>query len=343
MENFDETVRFDIASDILILFYFQPLIEQGLIGFASSIFHFCEDCWKTLVAERRPFERRITKVEAALKSRLLTSGKFSVRNEHGVHVVYARGPEELIDHGSQVIVYRKPLKLRRKLTAGQSHKLTRTEADRLKIAERFVYPVVGDIMQQEWYGRLYGSKYVTDRSIDFDILRVLESGAVGRHSDALMEGLKHVVPVIANAPLKTLLKLRAHEGDAFRVYRDSISQVLRDAKSVDPRVVREAFDDIVRPELNKLRVRIDNSRKAIVRELKRDLVISAGTVAIGLFGGLLPANVGDIVSALGGLKFAHSVLDKAIKLREEPEEAKGNSYYFLWKVQQSADRPRKVH
>ncbi len=96
--------------------------------------------------------------------------------------------------------------------------------------------------------------------------------------------------------------------------------------------LRKAFNDTVRPELNNIELTIKNSRKLLWGSLAKDLIFGTGFITVGLFSGLLPPNIGEIVAALGGFNFVSGSLDKISKLVQEPSEIRNNKYYFLWKV-----------
>jgi hypothetical protein len=61
--------------------------------------------------------------------------------------------------------------------------------------------------------------------------------------------------------------------------------------------------------------------------------VSAGFVSIGVFSGILPHNVSDLLTALGGFKFISSLKDKVSDLTQESESTTNNKFYFLWKAQ----------
>jgi len=66
--------------------------------------------------------------------------------------------------------------------------------------------------------------------------------------------------------------------------------------------------------------------------LTRDLVVSAGFIAVGLFGGFLSPRAAEVVTALGGLTFARSVAEKVSQVRKDPAGVVEKPYYFLWKL-----------
>jgi hypothetical protein len=51
-----------------------------------------------------------------------------------------------------------------------------------------------------------------------------------------------------------------------------------------------------------------------------------------LFGGFLPADIGQIVGALGGYHFASSLGGNTLSAFSDPEEIKQNPFYFYWKA-----------
>jgi len=340
LDHADEFVKSDLANGLYILYYLRPLLETGLVGFSVPELHFCATCYERYIRDKhKVFSERLSKAKAFLEGKYLRETQSFLKSWHGMPIVETMGPGDLVDHSSVARLFNKlPHFLERHLDPKKPHRLSRGELLESGILESRIYPIVNDIALQNWYSNLYGAHYVTDREMDFDLIAAINHSETNIYSKAFMEALSHSVPFIHNTELSKLIKLREKEGESFRVYRDALALTMKSVTSSDVKEIRQAFDDLVRPELNKVDLAIKNSRKLIWGSLKRDLLCGTGFIMIGLFSGLLPRNIGAVVAALGGFKFTSALVDKASKLLQEPTEIRDNKYYFLWKVKKESYR-----
>ncbi len=146
------------------------------------------------------------------------------------------------------------------------------------------------------------------------------------------------MPIIPNADLSSLVDLRDAEQEAFAVYRDALSEAMSAGEHCDITNLRSAFDDLVRPELNKLDYAIKNSRRKLKLKVGQDLIYGTAFVGLGLFGGFLPSNIGEIIGALGGYHYTTDLGQKMKQLLSEPEVVRENKFYFYWKAREMSKR-----
>lgn len=211
------------------------------------------------------------------------------------------------------------------------------------ISRRLTQPIVDDLLMQNLYA-IQGFHYLTDREIDFEVLAAVNDPVTTENSHALLSGLSHTVPLIRDATISSLVKLRCNEGEAFRVYRDKLNNVLRDLQSESTLTearVRQAFQNAIEPELNKMDRVVRENKRLLIGQLRQDMVFGAGAVSVGLFSGLLPSTVGQVFAALGGFKIVTGMLEKTNELVKEPSDVRKNSCYFLWKASGGKRRPRR--
>lgn len=333
----DEFAMLRIANDLHVLHYLRPLLEAGLLGFSASKFHFCATCYERHIRGKyKVFEDRLSKAKTFLEQKYLRETQFFFRREHDVSIVDHVGPEELIDHSHIIVLKETPQILERYVGARKPHRLTRSELTKSGILEHRVLPIINDIAVQNWYSSEYGCHYVTDREIDFDLISMVNDSETELYNRAFMGALSHSVPFIDDVELSKLVEFRDKEGESFRVYRDAVARTIKSVTTPDAKRIRQSFDDLIRPELNRIDLAVKNSKKLLWGSLKREVLFATGLVTIGLYGGLLPPNIGAIVAALGGFKFASGVADKAIRLLQEPTDIRDNKYYFLWKVRKKS-------
>ena len=251
------------------------------------------------------------------------------------------GPESLIEHGHMyLIVPDAPKKLRKKINERGPLVLSPEEVNEFGLSDRFTQPIVNDLLLQNLYAT-QGFNYLSDREIDFDVVAAINDPATSDKSQSLFNGLSHAVPLVPQADLSALVKLRSNEGEAFRVYRDRLNSLLLELRS-EPDLtegrVRQALQDAIEPELNKIDQAVKENSRLLHGQLVTDMALSVGFVSIGLFSGILSPAVGQVFASLGGFKYLSSAVDKARQLVAGPREVRTNSCYFLWKASGGPNR-----
>jgi hypothetical protein len=101
--------------------------------------------------------------------------------------------------------------------------------------------------------------------------------------------------------------------------------------------VREAFNDTVAPELNRIDLTIRNSHRLLRGKLLSDVGIDVGLISIGLFAGFINPTVATISTTLGGANFLRDVLKGLRDASELPAETRSSNLFFLWKLRSERD------
>jgi hypothetical protein len=168
------------------------------------------------------------------------------------------------------------------------------------------------------------------------VIRSIGGRAVRPFDRALVQGLAHTVPVVANTNISDILRVRKAEGEAFAVYRNAVSAVLREADLSTADAVKDAFMTRIYPELAKLELTARNARRISRRAAAQEIAISMAAVTIGLLVGAVQPTLGAVLTALGGVNAMRTVVDKTADMMGEPKLVRENSFYFLWKLRQRA-------
>jgi hypothetical protein len=335
----DVHVRKSLSDDLRVLYYLRPLLENGLISLATRTWHYCAEHYDEAIVKTKLLER-LEKAEKALVRRFTRDAKVILDTSMIRPVFKIVGPDELIEHGATYRFSDAAQKLSDMLEARQNHVLTKKEIKKYHIFDGTASTIIHDIFIQNLYAR-NGFHYLTDREVDFDVIKAVNDIDTNQLNKAILEGLSHTVPFIHDVKLESLMKLRKNEGESFQVYRDSLNELLKSLSDEDIRnskILKQAFNDSIRPELNKIDLTVKNSKKLLYGSIKQDIIFSAGFIGLGLFSGLLPPSVGELIAALGGYKFASSVAEKVNKSHNEPDVVRENKYYFLWKVKEENKR-----
>ena len=324
----------DICVSIQLLHEIRPAAEAGFIGMATRNYCFCDEHYKELEAQQADIETACHVLQEQYRNQLSVELRRSTAVKSAWEFVIT-GPENLVEHGrSYYIIPELPEELQGRLDSDDRLVLSEDDVFDFDFPHRLTEPIVNDLLLQNLYAT-HGFHYLTDRDIDFEVVAAVNDPATTEVSDALRTGLSHSVPLIPDADLSSLVRLRSNEGEAFRVYRDKLNSVLADLQteaSLTESRVRQALQDAIEPELNKMDQVVRENKRLLVGQLGQDVVFGAGFVSIGLFSGLLPTTVGQVFAGLGGFRFVTSLLDKASALIKEPSELRKNSCYFLWKA-----------
>jgi len=335
IEKLDDRIRTRLLGDFLVIWLFEPLLTDGLFQFAQSEHHFCTDCYKRYSSnEFFNYEERLENVYSYLQNVLNSKvSVYAVNNTNGFHL-QIDGPEDIIEHQTQVIhfVYYIPQTLKKYLKNKGKYKLSRKEMEDIAIFKGLFNQNIEDFAVQDWYTKNFDYTYLTNRSLDIDLIRMVNGDDLNRTSEYFIDGLTHTIPALSNLSVTQLLKLRKQEGNAFEDYRNNLRRVIKELKPKSASEVREAFQEKVKPEIDKIQRKIKERNKLLIKNLSIDAIIYTGIVTIGLFSGLLPANIGTIVGALGGIGFGHSLVKRLTNFVTVPGECRENPYFFLWKV-----------
>lgn len=338
LNEFDDSHKYDLINDIFLLFLYKPLIEKDIISYCDQDFHFCTDCYSDFLAKFDPdYEKKFKKTEKELNRIVTENVKFKVIDSNGTPGLQLSNIEGISDHDIIYTFRKVPKIIKEKYRKGKSTKLTSDEIKKSKAYQIITQSVLNDLDHQDYYTKIYDASVLTNRPIDFDLMNILNE----INNPQIKFDLNHELPFMQNVQLNKLLELRTKEGEAFEVYRDSVTKAIKESEkqinTVKPKK-HEIYNDLIRPELNKIDLTIKNSKKILFGNIKQDLLLGTSFVGIGLASGFLPNNIGQIVSTIGGLKFADQFVSNVRKIIGEPQEVRNNPYYFLWKVKKISEK-----
>lgn len=324
-----------IVGDILGLLHLRPLFEAGLLSVRNNILLLCAEHLDELEAIERRVSKQLDKARKRLQRRYLKEVHFQITNWDDEVFVSCTGPEYLVEHGTHDIIGQLPQPLLEEYVLGEARDLTKRELKEYGFLEMLTEPILEDIFEQNVHVHLNKTQYLTNREIDFELATSIGEPGVIATSKSLIEGLSHSIPTIESVSVDKIIRLRQKEGEPFEVYRDTLYSVLKQAQSLEPDEMRQLLDDAVRPEIHNIEHTIKKTRKLLVGSLKRDIIVSVGYIAIGLFSGFLSTQAAELIAALGGYKFASSLAEKVTKLKSDPADVLDNPYYFLWKAKKT--------
>ena len=141
------------------------------------------------------------------------------------------------------------------------------------------------------------------------------------------------LPVLDNIPTGLLIKLRHDEHEHFRRFQYKLRQAIEERQKINAisepeKMARQIQDDLIEPELRRLRDRLAASERALNRKAAVGMALGALATTCGVFSGLalpvaLGAGVGTAITMTGSA---------ASKYLEEARDISLEDLYFLWKA-----------
>lgn len=321
-----------LIGDIEVLFEFEDLMKNDLMGIARSEMHFCKDCAKKAMMRQEQACDKRSIAEEILMSEYIHKVNFTVKKYGTDLFIETSGPEDLIEHGKTIIVPSKGSSIWT-LLGGKVNERIETEEVKKGLIMFLIGPILNDLMSHDMYSDLYGYNLLTNRSVDFVVRSRIESNKDNIRSSSIMEGIRHTLPNIENVSLNDLINLRKDEEESLKVYRNSIDKILTNVSSgAESEEVISLFNSEVIPELNNLDMLFSKIKNDARKNAFRKAIVGTGFISIGLFSGLFPPDIGRIMGAIGGYQFVDAISEDISHLIGVPKDVQTSRYYFLWKA-----------
>jgi len=214
-EEDSDKLRLDFAITLEVLESLRAEIEAGVVLFAPTDFPLCEDGLKKFSQVELAIKEQVFNASDQIIEHVIEQLEVNVVSKAENDCISIRGTEEFDSH-SKISIFN--LDVRSRLGNGQ--KLTKDEVR--GVVQRWILdPSLIDLQYRHIISWLYDVKYLTDRPVDADLLRVLGENA-GLRPPQLSAQANHPLPFVDGLDTKTLLKLRQDDGEAFQVYRDRV-------------------------------------------------------------------------------------------------------------------------
>lgn len=332
-----------LRNSTLTLTRLRPLIDSGLVSPAvMRSFH----CRHTIAWVNRMMEvvHAVSGVAAKdLSDEFRVVYQLPEMAPTGRSTAYITGPNDFIEHGETVLTFDEGPKWRQQ--NWRFDKEGKTELKGTKkvwFVSRIFNEIANDTTFYLAYGRLKSARYLTDlRGEAFLLDGSTQDEELAATSSAMNNFLKHTLPLLGDLSIATLLKIRREERDSFARYREALDRVLKDMatrkKHLGKREAREMYKELIEPELLGMKSELYQERKRQVRRVVGGMGTLAATVALGMFGGIVPLVVKGSLAAAGAMvggrllsKAAEAQCEHGATLKEK------NDFYFLLRLTQEA-------
>ena len=334
LTEFSNFIRYQLAIDLTLLYYTKPLFDEGIFQYSTSITHVCKACLRKMNAFTKSYEKKMERAEESLLENILTELTYSLKfYEDSTPYIEIDGSNDILEHPLIINLYDEPLDyLKKRLKRKRKSRLTPQEIIDLGIADMMIYPIIDDLITQNHYANYFNSYYLTSRNIDAQLLMQNQNKRKANLSNTISSSLDHHLPFLPATDIKKLIHLRKNEGEAFQIYRSSLTNFLTNIKSKNYDM-KQAFKDEIEPEINKINQTIKNSKKLILADITKDIVVGSTFVSVGLFSHFLPPNIGQLIAGVGGVNYLGKFGENIKKLKTIELEVKNNKYFFVWKLQ----------
>jgi hypothetical protein len=335
-------LRLRLLDDIAVLLHMRPMIDAGVIEIAESGKHFCPNCLKNFGIKGNP-DSQISKLTSGVASDLLRSCDVTLARTDECDVFQVTvNSRHILDHDIVFDISNHELDdLRlseRDLSSahsGQTVKLPKRAIRKIGIHLAQAESVVHDVVHQISSAHILKSGIVTHRPIHCKLAGDMLGADADRHklNDVILRHMDLVVPFLEELSLQDLALLRASEGDSFVRFRSAMARAVRDivgrSGRFGPDDAKQMYGDVIEPRLAELRIRTKLKRKQAVMIPASCLISTGIVVTLGIASGVVPLEIIQMVSALGGLGTPAAAIASGIQQAGTTEAIKLDEYYFL--------------
>lgn len=334
--NISEADRHNLVSGIYSYFLLRPLIKQGIIKYAHDVNPFCNHHYETVAKPLiDKINRKADLLQAEITKDLLECCRVTFNYTNPKSPFFdISGPEGIVEHGQVFFhAYNPPPKIFKAFkNKGPVYSLSKSEMLESGALDFVIHPILRDITFQEWHTALTNTSYLCDNYAHMSLVSKVNNDIFAANSSAFAGGLKHYLPKVHSSDSNALLALRNNEAEAFFVYRDKLRKLLKTAGNWEEKEVAAVFRDEVLPEINAINKKLRDWKSNTRQSIGEKVLFGTGAVTLGLYAGLLPANIGQLVAALGGTSAAAAILMDWNKTFKEKQQARSNDFFFLWEA-----------
>lgn len=333
-------MKYKFGADLYLLKYIQPLLEKGIISFAPTKFHFCKGCFAEF-NERNKLNRKILSDRVkTLSNDYLEKMTISCKKKDGVYSIKIDAPKLNFEHAKFQIAEQLPAQIEKKPRIAQKIKngkevfLSKSLSKELgyhnKLARDVLYEINNDLMM----AFVYGTAFLTNSEVHFSTLQTIQDNDSVRKNNIVLKHLTSMVPFVEELDIKNILKLRSREKDSFVNFRATLSKVINETRqsqsSFTERNAREIYDEILKPELNRLEKKIKRAKRDLISQTARSLVASVGAISFGFYTGFLPEL--SMLAKAAGIVLAKDVIQKTMATGDSDASIENEDLYFLWRM-----------
>lgn len=333
----------DLSRASLALLHLRPLVDAGVIYPVVMRSFQCEHTIRWFEKMTSIVYDAVDHMRDAVKDEFLVRYQLPEKAPQHCPSIYVEGPDDFLEHGSVVEYFDERKGWRLKSWRFDNEGMVELRGSRKNGALNPIFHgIAEDTTFYLAYGRYRDARLLTDLPGETYLLNDLTTDdRVSANSAALNEYMNHTLPLLGDLSIATLLGIRREERESFGRYQIAIQKILVDVaqnRRMSKKAAKEVFQTSVEPELRRMKSELYAEQTRQRRRMTRGLGLLAASVALGAFGGIVPA-LAKLGAAAAGVatgtrllyKAAESSCDHGATVREK------NDFYFLLRLTQEAE------
>lgn len=321
---------YNLASDISVCYLYKPLLDAGIASINNTMLPMCKDCHNRHVKESEAFRRDLEGVLKSIESIVKKRVRFIFDEDDYIRI---ENDDNYLGGELGWSARKKLLKEMSRHYDELPYVLSERDIRKFGLRDKIINDSVNDILEYDYYPDLKSCTYLTNRQLDIDLIEKTK-----KHSGSAKLTSKfpayHKVTYLEDVILEDVVAFRKSNSAAFQVYRDAVTELLKKDSEEEASTY---FNDVVQPALNKIDNAIAANRDSFKgragRKVKiRSVIALAGSGAANLLG--VPTDIAVTTASATGLLTSVDIVDDMKSTKNIPNEARLNSFYFLWGIKQ---------
>lgn len=336
--------RRDVFDDLKLFLSIKPLIENGMIVPFNPDGHYCINCMSDMVFGPDSY-KELKKVTRLLATKILNDVTVKCTKQDISNAVTYSSTEPYFEHferfqidGKLSFKLKKYPNIYSSFKNGDIVELSTTLKKKLGYHKDLANEFVGTLLHQLLISEIIDTSFLTHSPIDIKILNDMNISSKSYDNNILLaDHLQTIVPFAFDVEIKDLLKLRNREKESFIIFRNTLTQAIKEFSTESPiskKILKEFYADIIEPKLAVLDKKVKEAKKDISKSLVSTLFTGVGIIAFGKYSGFPSNDVYKIAEFLGLAQIFKNSFSRISDLVDYKKSIRDDKYYFLWKVRE---------
>jgi len=330
--------RYMLWCDFTIIITYAELISFGIVQIAPTQKNICPDCFqKKLLELPQPVDLSSLEQYYFKKAKLTLEEYDPMLNS--VRISFENMDEFFPLHTESINFVGDILELL-PISERKSNITIKNQKFKKAVLHNIIHDEFSEVCLYSLCCKNLDSKFITSKPSDGIFLEMTQSNKKNKQNIPRIENLPlYDLPIISDAPTSTILKLREIEEDSFNRYRIALNRAVQEHYNAETSVqIREIYDDIIYPAFQQLDERLHNLRNGMFKKTFSTIVVVGSAISAGVYTGIIPPNVPEILAAIGGTSvLTSSGINVMNNLTNKKSALRENDFYFLWKLKSSGN------
>lgn len=340
-EEDDYDFRYQVASDLLVLYQLKDLIASGIVQPYTTPQSYCVSCFSKKFLGSR-LSNNVKNASSRFVHDIYQKMEVELIGDENGICVSCEADETIFPHGSSYIFLSDrvkdilPKKIINKAYKGGAY-LNDHYKRQLKLGEMISTRLMTEAVYQKTVSKITGGSLLTHSPSEIGAMKAIEDDACVHHvNNILSEHWNIIIPYAEQISVSKLLKLREREGESFIGFRKaldkSVSEAFQLKSSFNEKDARDLFSDMIEPQLAQLELKTKLATRDLMKNPLKVMAGMGAVIGVGAYTGLLSGDLATAVEALGLGKIVYDGVTSTIDLMDVTKEIKQEDYYYLWKM-----------